>query len=106
MNQNDKYQLVERVVTEAVDTYVLTQPWYQRYANTVTTIVSGLVTFVFWVTTSGLHMPGWFTYVGGGVMFAASVLGVYKTKNGMSPSAAVAVKAMVEETTGRHRRLE
>lgn len=106
MNLSNNSELVTRVVAEAVERAVLSQPWYQRYANTVTATLTGAVTLIYWLATSGLDLPTWFHVTGGVVMFVATVFGVNKTKNGMSPSTAVAVNTMVEETVGRHRRIE
>ena len=106
MMDPNKSELIERVVAEAVERAVLSQPWYQRYANTVTATLTAAVTLVYWLVTSGLPLPLWVHAVGGVVMFLAAVFGVNRTRNGMSPSTADAVNSMVAETVGRHRRIE
>lgn len=106
MTTRTNNELVIRVVREAVEQKVLEQKWYQRYANTVTATLTGLATFFYWLLTSGLELHPYVHAAGGLVMVLATVFGVNKTKNGMSPSSAEAVNEMVEETVGRHRRIE
>lgn len=61
------------------------QPWYKRFANTVTGII-GAITVAIWLAASaGLELPSevtkWITL---GIV-VATVLGLYKTPNGTTP---------------------
>lgn len=70
------------------------QPWWKRSANTVTGAVSGLAVLAWWLTSTGIDFPDQVTYGIGVVLFAASVLGIKRTPNGLTP-------ALVEQLTGQ-----
>lgn len=75
------------------------QPWYRRFANTVTSAV-GVLTIVVWLLVfTGTDIPDsvgkWVT----GLLAVLTVLGVLKTKNGLTPRTVEDIESYV----GRHR---
>lgn len=62
------------------------QPWWSKYANTVTTAVSVLVMLAWLLISSGTDFPGWLDAVITAVLAAGNVLGVSKTRNGVTPA--------------------
>lgn len=92
-------------VGEVIRDYLEEQPWWRRYANTVTAAVGGLVTLAAWLLASGLDLPTWALGLVGIVVFAGNVLGIKATRNGVTPSTAAQISAVIEDATyvGRHR---
>lgn len=80
------------------------QPWWKKNSNTVTTALGGLVTLLWWASTSGLHFPAWGQAAMGVILYIASVLGVKYTRNGLTASTVEMVTTEVEQTYGRHAR--
>lgn len=75
------------------------QPWFKRYANTVTSAVGFLVGVVWLLVSSGVHLPAEVT---SGVLLLVSALtvaGVKLTPNGVTEKQVVEI----EEYVGRHR---
>jgi hypothetical protein len=96
-------------VQDALAQWLDEQPWYRRYANTVTQVATGATVLVWWVLTSGIEMTTWVQYGVGAVLFLGGVVRTKQTRNGMTPSTAAAVTARVEQyadrpPTGRHAR--
>lgn len=59
-------------------------PWYSRLSNTVTSGVGIALTGIWAATSYGLDVPEEATGVVYAVLAVATVLGVYRTKNGES----------------------
>ncbi|AXH49783.1 holin [Gordonia phage Pleakley] len=78
------------------------QPWYKRFSNTVTSAV-GVLSILIWVAASnGVDLPGGVeTGIGSGLA-VLTVLGVLKTKNGVTPRG-IAVVEEAAQYVGRHR---
>jgi hypothetical protein len=92
---------VEEFLTEVVATYLDEQPWWERYSNTVTQVISGLVVLATWASMYAASLPGWVAGVVGVVLFAGNVLSILRTRNGVTPRTADdLVQAMY---VGRHR---
>ena len=61
------------------------QPWSARFSNTVTSAVGSLALIIWLVTANGVEIPGGVsTGIGSGIA-VLTVLGVLKTKNGVTP---------------------
>ncbi|AMS03831.1 membrane protein [Gordonia phage BaxterFox] len=76
------------------------QPWYARFSNTVTSAVGAVGLIVWLLVANGVEIPGqWETGIGSGIALL-TVLGVLKTKNGITPSTV----GQVEQYVGQHRR--
>lgn len=73
-----------------------TQPWYRKYANTVTTIYFAILQVVSLVIGFGIELPAWSQIAVAGVILVGNVLGIKKTKNGVTDSNAEALRATVE----------
>lgn len=79
------------------------QPWYAKFSNTLTTAV-GLVLAALWVATaSGIDLPDDVTKWVLGVIGVLTVLGVYKTPNGVTDTEVKRVQ-IAAEYIGEHRR--
>lgn len=80
------------------------QPWWKKYSNTVTAIVSGLIVLAGWITTTGIDLPTWGTVIIGVIMFIGSVLGIRSTKNGITETTVAKVADLRDESAryGRH----
>lgn len=59
-------------------------PWYQKYSNTATTVVSAVSVFAVWSAGNELGLPNWVQMIVGGVLVVAEVLGIKATKNGIT----------------------
>ncbi|GAC71040.1 hypothetical protein [Gordonia soli] len=89
--------------TELVDhlrTELESQPWYARFSNTVTSAVGAAGLIVWLLVSNGVDIPGQVETGIGSVIAVLTVLGVLKTKNGITPSTV----AQVEQYVGQHRR--
>lgn len=75
------------------------QPWYRRFANTVTSGVGAVFLILWLLTANGVDVPTQVTTGVGSAIAVLTVLGVLKTKNGIQPRD---VK-YVEEYVGKHR---
>ena len=74
------------------------QPWYARFSNTVTSAVGSLALIIWLVTANGVEFPGGVsTGIGSGIA-VLTVLGVLKTKNGVTPRGIETVERIVEKT--------
>lgn len=73
-------------VSRQLNAWLSEQPFWRRYANTVTTAVGGLVALAWWLSTTWTDAPPWLSTVIGILLFVASVVGVKATRNGMTPS--------------------
>lgn len=77
---------MNRAIVEAVlDVAVVNQPWYKRYAGTVTAAASGVVALGTWVTATWTDLPASVATVLGVVVLVASILAQRATKNGLTP---------------------
>lgn len=78
--------MISTTVLESVlKVAILDQPWYRRYANTVTALAAGLVVLGTWVTATWVDLPAWAATAIGTVVMVASVLAQRATKNGLTP---------------------
>ncbi|QFG05098.1 membrane protein [Gordonia phage Dre3] len=75
------------------------QPWYRRFANTVTSGVGAVFLILWLLTANGVDIPSQVTNGVASAIAVLTVLGVLKTKNGIQPRD---VK-YVEEYVGKHR---
>lgn len=83
------------------------QKWYQKYANTVTTAITGLLTLVWWLVSTGISLPSWTVYAVGVLLWVGEIVAVKQTKNGVTPSVVDAVVSDLGSVTpGRHHRGE
>lgn len=73
-------QRVQEVVKE--------QPWFVKYSNTATTVVSALTAFTVWAGGNAINLPDYVQMIIGGILFVAQVLGIKATKNGLTESTA------------------
>jgi len=84
-----EYPLVSdrsEVIAQYVRGKLAGQPWWKKSANTVTAAVGGLVALAWWITSTGVDLPVWATWIVGVVLVAGQVVGVRMTKNGVTRS--------------------
>lgn len=75
------------------------QPWYRRFANTVTSAVGALFLILWFIASMGWDIPdGVEKGVASGIALL-TVLGVLKTKNGLTPRTVEDIESYV----GKHR---
>lgn len=104
---------IPRAVAEAVQTgmenhlheMLVSQPWWRRYSNTVTSIVAYVTSLVWLAIGLGAHVSGFAVWAVAVLLAVGGVVGVRKTPNGVTPNL---VDLVVKElgrtnTTGRHR---
>lgn len=92
---------VENSVQNAVIGYAIRQldqqPWWKKSSNTVTTVVSGLAVFAWWLTSTGVGLPVWLTYVvGAGAVVGQGVV-TKLTKNGFTNKGAADLQYAVQD---------
>lgn len=81
------------------------QPWYRRFSNAVTSGF-GLLALVVWIAAAnGIDLPGGVQTGISSAIAVATLLGVLKTKNGVTPRGIDDVQAAAEYV-GRHHRTE
>ena len=89
--------LPENEYIDALRAQLEEQPWYRRFANTVTSGVGVLSIIVWLLVFTGTDIPDsvgkWVT----GVLAVLTVLGVLKTKNGITPTT---IKKKIKEGLG------
>jgi hypothetical protein len=90
------------VLRAALDDLVTSQPWAKKHANTITAAWTGALMLGWLVTDSVTDAPPWITAALGVLLYVGQVLGVYKTKNGVTPSVVDKVTEVVEVRYGRH----
>lgn len=73
------------VIGHALDSALVKQPWYRRYANTITAAASGLVVLGTWTATTVSGLPEWAATTIGGVVAVAAILAQRATPNGVTP---------------------
>lgn len=61
------------------------QPWYARFSNTVTSAVGALAIVIWLAAANGVDLPGGVETGVGSALAVLTVLGVLKTKNGITP---------------------
>lgn len=84
MNDQLKNTVTE-AATNAVIDVLAAQPWWKRYANTVTTTASGVATFGTWALTTELGLPVPAKAAIGVLVLVASIVGARATRNGVTP---------------------
>lgn len=76
------------------------QPWYRRFANTVTSAVGALFLILWFIASMGWDIPSNVTRGVGSAIAVFTVLGVLKTKNGLTPRGV----QDIQEYIGKHRK--
>ncbi|WNN95751.1 holin [Gordonia phage Fribs8] len=76
------------------------QPWYRRFANTVTSGVGAVFLILWLLTANGVDIPSQVTTGVGSAIAVLTVLGVLKTKNGLTPRGVEDIR----EYIGKHRK--
>lgn len=83
------------------------QTWFRRYSNTITTAFTGLMTLAWWLTSTRIDLPEWSVYAIGALLWLGQIVGVKRTKNGVTPSVIDAVtRDLGTVPSGRHHRGE
>lgn len=98
-------QTPEELIQDKLQEILAKQKWWQKSSNTVTAAFSGLVTLIWWVTSTGVALPDTVTYPVAIVLYLGTVLGIKGTKNGLTPSVANTITTEVSKTIttmGRH----
>lgn len=88
--------IATQVVAAALDEALRSQPWWKRYAGTVTAIVSGLATLIPIVLTVWAGAPAWIVTVLGGAAVVLMALSQRLTKNGITPRGNAEVEKVIE----------
>ncbi|AVD99798.1 membrane protein [Gordonia phage Flapper] len=78
------------------------QPWYKRFANTVTTAVGALALIAWLLTSNGIGIDPAIVTAVGSALGVLTTLGVLKTPNGVTPRG-VATVQVAAVSAGRHR---
>ena len=99
------------VVAEALRDRISSQSWWKQHSNTVSAGLTGLVTFVWWLTAMRVELPSTVTLGVGGLLAVGGALGVFRTKNGVTPSTADTILGDLHslydvEPYGRHAKPE
>ena len=92
------------VVVDNVRAQLAAQPWYRTFSNTVTTAIGSIFTIMWVVSSQGFEIPAQVTIPVYVVLALAVVFGVYKTKNGVSPSQVEELERWSRSTLGLDRR--
>lgn len=71
------------------------QPWWKQKSNTVTTAVSGAITYAWWLIGSATELPQSAVIGIGALLFVGQIVGVNGTKNGFTRAEATRVQAAV-----------
>jgi len=91
---------VQQAMEERLRELLEAQPWWRRYANTATSIVTNLVLVAWLLIASGMAFPSWLEWTVAAILFAGNVLGIRRTPNGVTPSL---IDLVVGGAGGRHR---
>lgn len=94
---------VQQAMEERLRELLEAQPWWKRYANTATAIVTNLVLVTWLLLASGLALPPTVQWVVAAILFAGNVLGIRRTPNGVTPSLIDLVVGGMGQLGGRHR---
>ncbi|SUE29613.1 Uncharacterised protein [Nocardia farcinica] len=82
------------------------QPWWRKYANTVTQAYWVLI-YLAWIAISlGIDLPAQVVWAVVAVLGFGNLMDIKSTKNGVTDSVAEQIKSNVEEYVGKHRRAE
>lgn len=73
-------------LVEALRVQLETQPWYRRFANTVTSGAGALVLILWLVIASGVEVPPEVLAGVSGLISVLTTVGVLGTRNGVTPS--------------------
>ncbi|ERB55483.1 holin [Rhodococcus sp. P27] len=79
------------------------QPWYRKWANTITTVIFALLNASWLLISTGIELPSQVVIGIAIVVLVSNILGVKMTKNGVTDSTAEQIKANVETYVGKHR---
>jgi uncharacterized membrane protein len=74
------------ILVDHLRRWLESQPWWAKYANTATGLVLGGLALAWWLTSTFTELPHWVDALIGAVLFAALVLGLAITPNGLSDS--------------------
>ena len=78
----------QQILTGALIDAIAEQPWWRRYAGTVTAAATGLVALIGWVTATWTSLPPAVSTILGAVLMVASVVAQRATRNGLTPRGA------------------
>lgn len=79
------------------------QKWWQRYSNTVTASVAGVLQLVWWATAVGVKLPEEVSIGVAVLLVVGQVLGIKMTKNGITQRTYATVASDLNPY-GRHAR--
>jgi hypothetical protein len=82
---SDMHKTIAAAAENALLDVLDQQPWWRRYANTITTAAGGIVTMGTWVATTDLGLPHPAQAAVGAIVFGASVVAARATRNGTTP---------------------
>lgn len=87
---------LERIVGNVLSDALAKQPWWKRYAGTVTMAVSVLVTLGTWIlTTYAASLPETASIAIGGIVAVLSVIAARAVPNGITPRGNEQIKQAV-----------
>ncbi|WNM68792.1 holin [Gordonia phage Soos] len=75
------------------------QPWWKKSSNTVTTLASGLAVLAWWLTSTGIGLPEWLTYIVGAGAVVGQGIVAKTTKNGFTNKGAADLQYAVQDET-------
>ncbi|AEV52098.1 putative holin [Rhodococcus phage RGL3] len=103
MKPNVITQIPTDALHEAFDNLIGDQPWYKRYANTVTTAVFSVLQALWLALSLGVDLPTPAVWGVAGLVLVGQIIGVFKTKSGVSDPLKEKVMNDLTSYVGRHR---
>lgn len=96
----DLQKTITTAATNALLDVLDEQPWYRRYAGTLTTAAGAVVTLGTWALTTELGLPRWAQLILGVAVAVAGTVAARATRNGTTPRGSqVLLDSVVEKVT-------
>lgn len=90
---------VQAAFEQRLHEILIAQPWWRRSANTVVSAFTWLTYLASLALMLNLNLPDWGIWVIAAIFFVGGVIGIKKTRNGLTPS----LIDLVFSRVGRHR---
>lgn len=84
------------MVAAALAEALTRQPWWRRYAGTVTAVLAGVATMVPVIATAWADAPAWIVTILGAASVVVVALSERLTRNGLTPRGNADVEAIVD----------
>lgn len=93
---------LDRIVANVLADALEQQPWWKRYAGTITMACSMLVAFGTWVTTTYVDLPRPAMVAVGAIVAIAGVIAARATPNGITPRSNAVIERDVATELGHY----